>query len=350
MKKQEIVSLLKLEGEKINELYKYAYDVRLKHVGKKVYLRGIIEFSNICVKNCYYCGIRRDNASLERFTMTPDDIVETAVWAHENGYASMVLQSGERKDEEFVATMERVLSAIADKTQGKMAVTISLGEQSRKTYKRWLDAGARRYLLRIETSNPDLYESLHPADHSFAERLQCLHVLRDLGYQLGTGVMIGLPGQTVEHLADDVLFFEKMDIDMIGMGPYIAHPATPLADKPAPLSPEASLDLALKMIAVTRIELVDVNIAATTALQTLNPIGREMGLMAGANVVMPNITDTKYRSLYKLYEGKPCLDENAEMCRHCLEKRILSIGEEIAYGDPGDPLHFARRMLRRRNL
>jgi biotin synthase len=350
MKKQEIVSLLKLEGDKINELYKYAYDVRLKHVGKKVYLRGIIEFSNICVKNCYYCGIRRDNASLERFTMTPDDIVETAVWAHENGYASMVLQSGERKDEEFVATMERVLSAIADKTQGKMAVTISLGEQSRKTYKRWLDAGARRYLLRIETSNPDLYESLHPADHSFAERLQCLHVLRDLGYQLGTGVMIGLPGQTVEHLADDVLFFEKMDIDMIGMGPYIAHPATPLADKPAPLSPEASLDLALKMIAVTRIELVDVNIAATTALQTLNPIGREMGLMAGANVVMPNITDTKYRSLYKLYEGKPCLDENAEMCRHCLEKRILSIGEEIAYGDPGDPLHFARRMLRRRNL
>ena len=350
MKKQEIVSLLKLEGEKINELYKYAYDVRLKHVGKKVYLRGIIEFSNICVKNCYYCGIRRDNASLERFAMAPEDIIETAVWAHENGYASMVLQSGERKDEEFVATMERVLSAIADKTQGKMAVTISLGEQSRKTYKRWLDAGARRYLLRIETSNPDLYESLHPADHSFAERLQCLHVLRDLGYQLGTGVMIGLPGQTVEHLADDVLFFEKMDIDMIGMGPYIAHPATPLADKPAPLSPEASLDLALKMIAVTRIELVDVNIAATTALQTLNPIGREMGLMAGANVVMPNITDTKYRSLYKLYEGKPCLDENAEMCRHCLEKRILSIGEEIAYGDPGDPLHFARRMLRRRNL
>ena len=162
--------------------------------------------------------------------------------------------------------------------------------------------------------------------------------------------MTGLPGQTLEHLADDIIFFKKMDVDMIGMGPYLSHRDTPLAAKPAPLSAEASLALALKMIAVARIELVDVNIAATTALQTLHPTGREMGLMAGANVVMPNITDTKYRALYRLYEGKPCLDENAEMCRNCLERRIVSIGEEIAYGDPGDPIHFARRIKRQHYL
>ncbi len=351
MTREEIVALLKLEDKKkIDELYKYAYGIRLKSVGKKVYLRGLIELSNICVKNCLYCGIRRDNASLERFAMSGDEIVETALWAHNNGYASIVLQSGERTDEDFIALIERVLSEIREKTQGKMGVTISLGEQSRQTYKRWLAAGARRYLLRIETANPALYETLHPADHSFTERLACLHTLKDLGYQIGTGVMTGLPGQTLEHLADDIIFFKKMDVDMIGMGPYLSHRDTPLAAKPAPLSAEASLTLALKMIAVARIELVDVNIAATTALQTLHPTGREMGLMAGANVVMPNITDTKYRALYRLYEGKPCLDENAEMCRNCLERRIVSIGEEIAYGDPGDPMHFARRIKRQHYL
>lgn len=351
MTKDEIISLLRLERrEDIAALYKRAHEVRVKNVGPKVYLRGLIELSNICAKNCLYCGIRRDNKSVQRFSMCADEIRESALWAHRNGYASIVLQSGERADEEFVSLIETALAQISEKTGGKMAVTISLGEQSRRTYGRWLKAGARRYLLRIETSNPQLYEKLHPSDHSFAERLDCLHTLKDLGYQLGTGVMIGLPFQTVENLADDIIFFRKIDADMIGMGPYIPHKDTPLAAGAAGFDAERNLELSLKMIAVARLELADVNIAATTALQTLHPTGREMGLLAGANVVMPNLTDTKYRPLYKLYEGKPCLDENAAMCRNCLENRIKSLGEEIAYGDPGDPLHFKRRLRRQTYL
>jgi len=344
----EIIALLNLQGDKIAELYKYGCEARIKHVGKKVYLRGIVELSNICAKNCLYCGIRRDNAALPRYEMSVEEIIQAALWAHESGYGSIVLQSGERTDEKFISLIESALSAISKQTEGKLAVTLSLGEQTRATYKRWLAAGARRYLLRIETSDPQLYGKLHPSDHSFDFRLECLHTLKELGYQLGTGVMIGLPYQTIEQLADDILFFKKMDVDMIGMGPYIAYDGAPLAE--LGYDKERNLELALKMIAIARLELLDVNIAATTALQALHPEGRELGIKAGANVVMPNMTDVKYRQLYKLYDGKPCLDENAEQCRGCLERRIISAGGEIAPGDPGDPLHFRRRIQRNKYL
>ena len=204
-----------------------------------------------------------------------------------------------------------------------------------------------RRLLRIETTNPDLYASLHPDDHAFSERMDCLERLRSCGYQVGTGVMMGLPGQTMEDLVNDIIFFKTHDIDMIGMGPFIPHHDTPLNTEIAAFDPIAKVQrftLGLKMIAVTRLFLRDVNIAATTALQALNSKGREMGIQAGANIIMPNVTDTKYRAAYQLYDNKPCIDENSSMCRGCLTKRVHSVGETIGFGEWGDSPHFLKKV------
>jgi len=345
LEKKDLIHLLSLTNEiSIKELFNSAYSTKIKNVGDKVYFRGIIEFSNICTKNCNYCGIRKDNSNVSRFTMKENEIIESALFAWKNDYGSIVLQSGEREDTNFVSFVEDILLKIKEKTHGELGITLSLGEQSRETYKKWFNAGAHRYLLRIETTNSNLYQSLHPKDHDFNTRLNCLKMLGEEGYQVGTGVMIGLPGQTFEDLANDIIFFKKQDIDMIGMGPFIPHKDTPLGthlfnDE----KKKEQFELALKMIAVTRIFLEDVNIASTTALQALKHDGREMGLMAGANIIMPNITDTKYRSFYQLYEDKPCMDENAGMCRSCLQKRIESIGETIGYNKWGDSPHFKKR-------
>jgi len=326
----------------IDETFKLAYQVKRKYVGNKVYFRGIIEFSNICAKDCFYCGIRKSNNTVERFCIPEDKIVETAMFADQSGYASIILQSGERSDEHFVAFIERIIKVIKQKSNNRLGITLSLGEQSSETFQRWFDAGAHRYLLRIETSNKELYQRLHPGDHYYDVRLRCLGLLRRAGYQVGTGVMIGLPHQSNESLVDDILFFKRNDIDMIGMGPYIIHRNTPLADN-RNFDSGKNFTLSLKMIALVRLHLKDINIAATTALQALDPQGREEGLKAGANVIMPNITPVQYRSSYQLYEGKPCLDENARLCKSCLEKRIRSIGEEIGYGQWGDSPHFFKR-------
>lgn len=324
-------------------LHAAAYRVKAAEVGTTVYFRGIVEFSNLCVKNCDYCGIRRDNQAVERYAMSVEEIVAAARWAHAGGYGSMVLQSGERSDEAFVAIVVETLRAIHDATGGELGITLSLGEQSPATLRRWHDAGAHRYLLRIESSNPALYASLHPEDHDWAARRACLDHLRAAGYQVGTGVMIGLPGQSLFDLADDLLFFRDLDLDMIGMGPFIPHADTPLGHLAASFDAEAQLELGLRMIAVARLLLRDVNIASTTALQALAPTGRELGLLAGANIIMPNITDTKYRRAYQLYDGKPCLDENGDQCRDCLERRIAAIGETIGYGARGDSPRFRKR-------
>ncbi len=343
MTETDMIHWLQTEDKKALEtLYAQAYAVKLEQVGRKVYYRGIIEYSNICEKNCFYCGIRRDNRKVKRYTVTDDDVVAAARWAWEQKYGSIVLQSGERQHEGFTATIERLLNRIREVTRGELGVTLSLGEQSRETFRRWREAGAKRYLLRIETSNPELYRTLHPENHHHDLRLQCLQDLRELDYQVGTGVMIGLPGQTPEDLVADISFFRDHDIDMIGMGPFIPHSETPLAHADS-LSHERRLHLGLTMIALTRITLRDVNIAATTALQALDPKGREQGLAAGANIIMPNLTDTKYRESYQLYDGKPCLDENAGMCRFCLEGRIASIGETVGYGEHGDSPHYLKR-------
>ncbi len=336
-----------IASEKTDErqlLYNNAYRVKLEQVGKLVYFRGIIEFSNICAKNCYYCGIRRDNTAVKRFSMTEDEVLDCAKLAHDYRYGSIVLQAGERNDPDFVNFVEKIVRGIKQISNDGLGITLSLGEQSPETYRCWFEAGAHRYLIRIETSNRNLYQSLHPQGHNFDRRLACITQLKKIGYQVGTGVMIGLPGQTEEDLAGDILFFQELDVDMIGMGPYIVHHDTPMAGKSPEFNPARQLRLGLNMIAATRLALKDVNIAATTALQALDPRGRELGLQAGANIIMPNITHTRYRSSYQLYDNKPCLDENARLCRACLTHRITGIGEDIGYNKWGDSPHFFKRI------
>ena len=345
IERQDLIRMIACEGpDERKKLYDSAYGIKLHQLGKLVYFRGIIEFSNICTKNCYYCGIRRENIAFNRFSMTKDEILECAQLAHDYRYGSIVLQAGERNDPDFVDFTEDIIRQIKQMSNNELGITLSLGEQDPETYNRWFEAGAHRYLIRIETSNRVLYHSLHPEDHDFDRRLACISKLREIGYQVGTGVMIGLPGQTVEDLADDILFFRKLDVDMIGMGPYIVHHDTPLANRSLEFDPERQLRLGLNMIAATRIALEDVNIAATTALQALDPRGRELGLKAGANIIMPNITHTRYRSSYQLYDNKPCLDENAGLCRACLSHRIAGIGEDIGYDEWGDSPHFHKRV------
>jgi biotin synthase len=344
---EEIEFLLKLTNkEDIRKLYETAYKVKVANVGKKVWFRGIVEFSNICTKDCYYCGIRKSNSETARFIIPEEEIIKSAVWCWEAQYGSAVLQSGERNDLEFIDMVENIIKEIKKRTNGELGLTLCLGEQTKETYQRWFEAGAHRYLLRIEASDSELYKKLHPANHSYDNRVNCLKLLQDTGYQVGTGVMIGLPFQTKKHLAKDIQFFRDFDIDMIGMGPYIFHKATPLYryfDEWSKTDDEL-LEDGLKMIAATRLVLRDVNIAATTALQALKHNGRELGLQAGANVIMPNATDTKYREGYKLYENKPCTDENAAMCRGCLTRRIEGIGESVGFGGWGDSPHFAIRI------
>ena len=343
----EFPSLEELSGwigltavEEVRALHARAYAVKEEVIGRRVSMRGLIEAGNVCAKDCRYCGIRASNAKVERYRLTQEEIVAGARFAAESGYGSVVIQSGEIENEAHTRFIEDVLRAIAPL---KLGVTLSLGEQTEDVYRRWRDAGAMRYLLRIETSNPTLYAALHPANCSFERRVECLRALRRCGYQVGTGVMAGLPGQTLEDLARDIAFFRDIDADMIGMGPYIPHPDTPLAVEARDWSAADALRLGLNMIAATRIALRDVNIAAATALQALDPLGREKGLLAGANVVMPNVTDVKYRAQYKLYADKPCLDENASLCRGCLQRRIEAIGETVLWGVPGDSAHFFAR-------
>ena len=340
----EMRQILEVEdNDTLDLIFQEAYRIKLKYVGNKVYFRGIIEFSNICAKDCFYCGIRKSNKNIKRFKMAEDDIVKSALWTYENDYGSLVLQGGEVESPEFASFIERVIKRIKTETDGKLGITLSLGEQTPEVYQRWFAAGAHRYLLRIETSNEDLYRKIHPATHDFQRRLSCIRELQKAGYQTGTGVMMGLPGQTTEDMVNDVLFFEREDIDMLGMGPYIVHNDTPLAKEVKDFDKEKQFMLGLKMIALCRIYLKDVNIAAATALQALNPQGREIGVQVGANVVMPNITDTKYRADYQLYNGKPCLDENSSMCKGCLQRRIENVNESIGYGEWGDSPHYFKR-------
>jgi biotin synthase len=315
-----------------------------------VWLRGLVEFSNHCINDCNYCGIRKSNAAVHRYLLTKEEILESALFCAKAGYGSMVLQSGERHDERFVSFVEDVVRTIKKETvsidmpQG-LGVTLAVGEQSEESYKRFFDAGAHRYLLRIETTSPELFLRLHPACQTIDTRMACIEALKKIGYQVGTGVMIGLPGQTVENLADDILFFRNMDVGMIGMGPYIVHRQTPMLVHEQEIASRKKeiLELALRMIAVTRLVCRDVNIASTTALQAMDPFGREMGLLHGANVMMPQVTPVGVRKHYQLYEGKPCLEENAGQCRDCLERRIRSLERETGKNGWGDSKHFARK-------
>jgi biotin synthase len=346
LSKEDIITLLKTNKEDRNKIFTHAAKIKAEHVGKKVYYRGLVEMSNICSKNCYYCGIRMDNKNAERYDISDTEILDAVKFAHENKYASVVLQAGEISSTAFTKRISNLLKQIKEVSNNELGITISLGEQPDEVYQEWFDNGAHRYLLRIESSNPDLYYKIHPKNkkHDFETRIACLKSLQKIGYQTGTGVMVGLPFQTYEDLASDLLFMKDFDIDMCGMGPYIEHVDTPLYEHKDILMPiDDRFTLTLKMIALLRIIMKDINIAAATALQAIDPIGREKAIKVGANIIMPNVTPGMYRDSYKLYENKPCTDEEASDCTNCMEMRIGLTGDDIGYGEWGDSKHFAKR-------
>ncbi len=347
LNKKDIIKLLSLNKENSTILFDKSSDIKQKHVGNKVYYRGLVEISNICKKDCFYCGIRRSNKNVSRYELSEKDILDAAKYAYDNKFGSIVLQGGERTDQKFIDKITYILQEIKNFSNGNLGVTLSLGEQSEEVYKTWKNAGAHRYLMRIEEINKDLYKKLHPNDdlHSFDTRLNILQSIQNIGYQTGTGVMIGLPFQTIEHLADDLLFFRDFDIDMVGMGPYIEHEDTPLYKHRNTIQPlKDRFFMSLKMVAILRILMKDINIAATTALQTIDPIGRERAIRIGANVLMPNITPGIVRKNYLLYENKPCVDENADDCLDCLEARLKLVNAEFAKNEWGDSKHFFNRI------
>lgn len=321
LSKNEIVRLL---ADEQNEpaLLKRADRIRKKYVGDAIHLRGLIEFSNICRNNCLYCGIRRGNGKVARYRMEEDELVETARRAAALGFKTVVMQSGE----DMYYTQEKMCRIIEAIKKFDVAVTLSVGERSYGDYKAFREAGADRYLMRIETTDKDLYHRLDPG-MSWQHRYECLLMIKELGYELGSGIMVGLPGQSLESIAADLMFLRRLGVDMAGIGPFIPHPETPLAGEPG-----GSLHLALRTMAIMRLLLPDINIPATTAMESLHPDGRMMALQGGANVVMPNVTEGEYRKLYELYPGKICVNDTPVHCRSCISRKILSIGRTIGTG------------------
>lgn len=311
------------------DLYRQADRVRHDAIGDEVHLRGLIEFSNICRNDCMYCGIRRSNRHVHRYRMTDEELVETARRAVALGFQTIVLQSGE--DMHF--DQARLCRIIEQIKRHDVALTLSVGERDYADYKAFKDAGADRYLLRIETTDRDLYHRLNPG-MSWQHRHECLLMIKDLGYELGSGIMVGQPGQTVTSIADDLLYLKDIGIDMAGIGPFIPHPDTPLAHEAG-----GSLEQALRTMAVMRLLMPDINIPATTAMESLHPQGRIMALQAGANVVMPNVTEGEYRRLYELYPGKVCVNDTPVHCRSCIALKIQAIGRTIGQGRGGHRSH-----------
>jgi biotin synthase len=316
-----LAALLGSEGEDEAKLLAAADSARRKQMGDRVHLRGLIEFSSYCERNCLYCGLRRDNKSLARYRMDREEILAIAGAGADLGYRTVVLQSGE--DSYYTA---KILAEIVYQLKNRfdMAVTLSVGERSRDEYRLWREAGADRFLLKHETADRDLYRALHP-DMAFDNRRRCLYWLRELGYQVGSGCMVGLPGQTLQSLAADLLFMRELDVEMAGIGPFIPHPATPLGTERG-----GTAALTLKVIAVARLLLPQAHLPATTALGTVDSRGRQKALQAGANVVMPNITPGNYRRMYEIYPNKICLDDNPAHCRNCIGGIISSLGRTVA--------------------
>jgi biotin synthase len=323
----EVVELLGCQGEDLAALYAAADRVRQENMGDEVFLRGIIEFSNHCRRSCDYCGIRGPNRSVKRYRMTPEEIVETAIRAGQLGNTTVVLQSGE--DTWF--TCERLCAILREvKQRAGLAITLSIGERPFEELVQFKQAGCDRYLLRFETSDRGLFQAIHP-DDDYDERLRCLGDLRRAGIQVGSGFMIGLPGGTVATIARDILFATALELDMIGCGPFLSHPETPLAGTPV----LEDREIPFKTMALLRLLNPRAHIPATTAFDALFEGGRDLVLTRGANVFMPNVTPQKYRALYQLYPNKPCVDEDSGQCALCVVGRVARLGRRIGKG-PGD--------------
>ena len=329
--------LKEADANKLEELWKLADETRAAYVGQQVHLRGLIEISSYCRRRCLYCGLACTNPNAQRYRMSEQEIIDSALLAHKLGYGTVVIQSGEDPclEPEWMAQVIRRIKQLTP-----LAVTLSLGERQEQDYLAWKSAGADRYLLRFETSNRRLYDRIHPpVGNTRSDRLAILKSLREMGYEIGSGVMVGIPGGSYEDLAQDIELFARLDLDMIGMGPYIAHEGTPLGRESAawmlPPSQQVAPDevMTCKMVALARLACPQANIPSTTALATINKArGREMGLCRGANVIMPNVTPTKYRALYEIYPSKACIDESADDCAGCVRARIASIGRTVGIG------------------
>lgn len=324
---KELIALITRESDD-KDLFAAADAVRREHYGTDVFLRGLIEFTNVCQNDCYYCGIRKSNAQAQRYRLTQEQILQSCENGYRMGFRTFVLQGGEdpRNTDAWVCSMvDKIKTAHPD-----CAVTLSIGEQSRANYQAYFDAGADRYLLRHETASEAHYRRLHPEEMSLANRKRCLFDLKEIGYQVGAGFMVGSPWQTPKELVADLRFLQQLQPDMIGIGPFIPHHETPFADKQ-----QGTLKLTLRMLSILRLLFPYVLLPATTALGTISPIGRELGLKAGANVMMPNLTPTDARKHYDLYDNKICMDEEAAKCRLCQEGRVRSVGYQIV-SDRGD--------------
>lgn len=319
LNKSQIISLLNT-NEFDKELFEAADLVRKKYVGDEIHLRGLIEFSNICKQNCFYCGLRKDNPKVNRYRLSEQEIIDFAQKAVSYGYKTLVLQSGE----DAFFTAKKLCKIIEEIKKLDVAITLSCGERTFEEYKAFKAAGADRYLIRIETTDRKLYKKLHP-NMDFDNRLRCLQNLGELGYEVGTGCLAGLPEQTIESLADDILFFKSINADMIGIGPFIPNENTPLKDTEG-----GTFVMSKKIMAITRILLPDINIPATTAMETIEPNGRILALQAGANVVMPNVTEGEYRKYYELYPGKICVNDTPTKCINCISGKINSIGRTVS--------------------
>ena len=329
LSKQEFISLIDGRTRPLSEyLFDKARRLRKKYYGNDVYLRGLIEFTNYCKNDCLYCGIRRSNRSVSRYRLSKEEILSCCAEGYSLGFRTFVLQGGEDGyySDEMLANIIREIKALYP----YCALTLSIGERSRESYQALFDAGADRYLLRHETANPGHYRMLHPPSLSLERRKQCLADLKEIGYQVGSGFMVGSPGQTSEHLAEDLLYLYELQPHMVGIGPFIPHHATPFAKEPA-----GTAELTLFLIGLIRLMLPAALIPATTALGTVDPMGREKGILAGANVVMPNLSPKAVRDKYMLYDNKICTGDEAAECRHCIDRRISSIGYRIvvARGD-----------------
>ncbi|WP_448376264.1 [FeFe] hydrogenase H-cluster radical SAM maturase HydE [Fervidobacterium sp.] len=312
-----------IETDKYDEeIFRIADEIRRKYVGEEVHLRAIIEFSNYCSQHCLYCGLRAENKNLQRYRMTVDEIVERARLIANLGIKTVVLQSGE----DPYYTTEMISEIISEIKKLDVAITLSIGERSFEEYKIWKELGADRYLMRHETASPQLYAKLHPGD-TFENRRAHLLEIKRLGYETGAGFMVGLPDQTPYDLALDLAFIKEIDADMIGIGPFIPNPDTPLKE-----STGGDLQTTLRMVALARIVVPTANIPATTALGSINPFGRQYGLKYGANVIMPNLTPNPYRPNYSLYPGKICLFERDTACVECTKTMIKSIGLVVGEG------------------
>ena len=318
------------DADSIKYLYEKAQEVRQQYFGKSVYLRGLIEFTNYCRNDCKYCGIRRSNQKASRYRLEETEILSCCNQGYELGFRTFVLQGGEDPyytDEKLTALIRAIKKAHPD-----CALTLSIGEKDRSSYQAYFDAGADRYLLRHETANQQHYGFLHPSEMSLSHRKQCLWDLKDIGYQVGCGMMIGAPGQTKECLLEDLEFLRELQPHMVGIGPFIPHQDTPFA-KELP----GTLSDTLRLLAIIRLMLPKVLLPATTALGTIAADGREQGILAGANVVMPNLSPSEVRGKYLLYDGKICTGDEAAECRSCMERRIASTGYQVVVSRGDSP-------------